>query len=78
MAHVDHPHHQAFIPRLQNAAVPLCGERARLMCSLPAHPDTELLLTPLWRHSQKPEAFRSHTLPKAVYVELGFFFHPLR
>jgi len=72
MAHVDHPHHRAFISRLQNAAVPLREETA-----MPTHPDH----TPPGQHpfesmGRSQKLFFLYTLPRNVHLELGFLFHP--
>lgn len=76
MAHMDHPHHQAFIPGLRNATVPLCGEAAMPLRSLPTHPEhTTPGRHPFESMGSSQEPFVLYTLPKTIYLELGFLFH---
>lgn len=47
MAYGGHPCHQAFIPGLQNAAVPLYRETVTSLCALPMPLSTPLVNTQL-------------------------------
>lgn len=53
--------------------------REGLMSSLPTHPEHRPAdQNPFESTGRRQKSFVPYTLPKAVYLELGFFFHPLR